>query len=443
MEKEGRRIVGIKAIADYLDASERSVYRWEKELGLPLHRVSGSAGSSVYVYISELDEWLKKRESADRALIKQKKRQILFIFPVAAILLIAASAIYFILKSRQILSGSGVPDPITSTVSGNMVFVRDARGKDIWAFVTYFEKLDPLQWWQRKTIDFLDIDGDGANEVASRVYDPVREKFFLTLFDNDGTVLWKKAVTNEQTYDGLHLKVNFMPGCIQFAERKDGQIVIVSYWRHKARFLSFIVSHDLKGNLVRKYIHTGHLRSLEIHDLDHDGTDEILFAGTNNLLGGEGVLGVLNLSDFRGVAPPYAIEPEYSHLTYRLGQYIPDNPEPGNQTLYLRFKRMSHFAKKQHTYIFANIHDIEENLVHIQLFPFDVEYQKQLCCFEYIFDKNFHLVNIIPDSLMLKLYPDIAQSSGSQLPLSKVTKSYSKSILRWGKGGWVPVAQNL
>lgn len=442
MEKEGRRIVGIKAIADYLDTSERSVYRWEKELELPLHRVSGSAGSSVYVYISELDEWLKKRESADKALVKSKKGRAFFIFSVAAIFLIAASAIYFVLKSRQILSGSDIPNPITSTVSGNMVFVRNSRGKDIWAFVTYFEKLDPVVWWQRKTIDFLDIDKDGANEVTSRVYDPVAEKFYLTLFDNDGTVLWKRAATNEQTYDGLHLKSNFLPGCIQFAERKDGQIRVVSYWRHKARFLSFIMSHDLRGKLVHKYIHTGHLGSLEIYDLDHDGTDEILFAGTNNLLGGEGVLGMLNLSDFRGVGPPYGIEPEYSHLAYRLVQYVPDNPEPGNQTLYLRFKRIPHFEKKQHMYIFAAIHDIEENLVHAQLFPFDVEYQSQSCCFEYIFDKNFNLVYMIPNSLMLKLYPDIAQSSGSQLPISEVTESYSKNIRRWDKGGWVPVAQN-
>ena len=70
-----------------------------------------------------------------------------------------------------------------------MFFVRDAKGKNIWPFVTYSEKVDPETWWQRKTIDFLDIDEDGTNEVASRVYDPIAEKFYLTLFDNDGTPL--------------------------------------------------------------------------------------------------------------------------------------------------------------------------------------------------------------------------------------------------------------
>ncbi len=441
MEKEGGRIVGIKAIADYLDASERSVYRWEKELGLPLNRVSGSAGSSVYIYISELQEWLKKRESASKALVKSRKSRALFISSVAAILLIVITAIFFVLKGRQILFKTGIPNPITSTVSGNMVFVRDAKGKDIWPFVTHFDKLEPETWWKTKALDFLDIDKDGANEVACRVYDPVEDKFFLTLFDNDGTTLWAKSITNEQTYNGLHLKSNFLPVRIQFAKRNDGQFLIVSYWRHKARFQSFIVSHDLQGNLVQKYIHTGHLGSLEIYDLDHDGTDEILFAGTNNLLGGEGVLGVLNLSDFRGVCPPYRIEPEYTRLSYRLEKYVPDNPETGNQILYLRFKRMPHFEEMQHTYIFAELHDIEEGLIHAQLFPFDYKQQDLSCCFEYVFNKIFDLIYMIPDSLMLKVYPEMTQSLGSKLPLSKVVEAYSKSIFRWENGGWVPLAQ--
>jgi len=441
MEKEGRRIVGIKAIADYLDTSERSVYRWEKELELPLHRVSGSAGSSVYVYISELEEWLKKKESADKALVKPEKSRARFISLVTAILLIVITVIFFVLKSRQILFKTVIPNPITSTVSGNMVFVRDARGKNIWAFVTDFEKVDPETWWQSKPIDFLDIDEDGANEVASRVYDPAAEKFYLTLFNNDGTPFWRRTITNEQSYNGLHLKSHFLPGRIQFAERKDGHIFIVSYWRHKARFQSFIVSHDLQGKFVQKYIHTGHLRSLEIYDLDRDGTDEILFAGTNNLLGGEGILGMLNLSDFRGVCPPYGIEPEYTHLSYRLEKYVPDNPEPGNQTFYLRFKRMPHFEKDQHMYIFAALHDIDEGLIHAQLFPFDLKHQDQPCCFEYIFDRNFDLMYMIPDSSMLKVYPEMAQSSGSQLPLIEVVESYSNCILQWEDGGWIPVVQ--
>jgi hypothetical protein len=238
MEIEGQRIYGIKAIADYLETSERTVYRWEKELGLPLHRVSGTAGSTVFVYSGELEEWLKKKDSADKARIKLRKNRALVIASVSAAVLIVIAAAYLFLKSQQILFRAGVPNPITSTTSGDMVFVRDHQGKDIWTFITYFENVRPEDWWRTKCIDFLDIDGDGANEVVSRVYDRSKDTFYLTLFDNDGATLWRRTFTNEQTFNGLLLKTNFLPAWIQFAKQKDGQIMIVSYWRHRARFLN-------------------------------------------------------------------------------------------------------------------------------------------------------------------------------------------------------------
>ena len=136
----------------------------------------------------------------------------------------------------------------------------------------------------------------------------------MTLFDNDGNILWKRSAANEQTYNSLLLRSNFQTGWTQFAGKKNGQAQIISYWRHKARFLSFILGFDLQGNPIQRYTHTGHLGSFAICDLDRNGRDEIIFAGTNNLLKGEGVLGVLSLSNFRGVCPPYRIEPEYRGL---------------------------------------------------------------------------------------------------------------------------------
>lgn len=54
-----------------------------------------------------------------------------------------------------------------------------------------------------------------------------------------------------------------------------------------------IAKYDLNGHLLNKYIHTGHISFLRSIDMNHDGTDEILFGATNNLLNGEAVLGGL------------------------------------------------------------------------------------------------------------------------------------------------------
>ena len=52
------RLDSWKAIAAYLDRDERTVRRWE-ELGLPIRRVPGGRGRSVFAYASEIDAWLK------------------------------------------------------------------------------------------------------------------------------------------------------------------------------------------------------------------------------------------------------------------------------------------------------------------------------------------------------------------------------------------------
>jgi tetratricopeptide (TPR) repeat protein len=55
----GARLDSWKEIAAYLGKAERTVKRWEKERGLPAHRLPGSGNASVYAFTAELDEWLK------------------------------------------------------------------------------------------------------------------------------------------------------------------------------------------------------------------------------------------------------------------------------------------------------------------------------------------------------------------------------------------------
>ncbi len=53
------RLVGWKEIATYLGKTDRTVKRWGKSRGLPIHRVPGVAKTSVYAYPAELDRWLE------------------------------------------------------------------------------------------------------------------------------------------------------------------------------------------------------------------------------------------------------------------------------------------------------------------------------------------------------------------------------------------------
>src|SRR5215469_11688109 len=60
-----RKLVSWKGIAVHLGREIRTVQRWEKAEGLPVHRHEHQRRSTVYAYASELDDWFKKRQPAD------------------------------------------------------------------------------------------------------------------------------------------------------------------------------------------------------------------------------------------------------------------------------------------------------------------------------------------------------------------------------------------
>ncbi len=59
------RLVGWKEIAAHLGKTDRTVKRWGKSRGLPIHRVPGVAKTSVYAYPAELDQWLESASALE------------------------------------------------------------------------------------------------------------------------------------------------------------------------------------------------------------------------------------------------------------------------------------------------------------------------------------------------------------------------------------------
>jgi len=55
------RLDSWKDIAGYLNRDVRTVQRWEKQEGLPVHRHLHDERSSAYAFTNEIDEWLKGR----------------------------------------------------------------------------------------------------------------------------------------------------------------------------------------------------------------------------------------------------------------------------------------------------------------------------------------------------------------------------------------------
>src|SRR6266403_271244 len=60
-----KKLVSWKEIANHLGREVRTVQRWEKTEGLPVHRHEHQKKSTVYAYPSELDAWIRKRQPVD------------------------------------------------------------------------------------------------------------------------------------------------------------------------------------------------------------------------------------------------------------------------------------------------------------------------------------------------------------------------------------------
>ncbi len=54
-----RTLVSWKEIAVFLDRSESTVKRWERDRGLPVHRIPGGERGGVFAYSDELGDWRK------------------------------------------------------------------------------------------------------------------------------------------------------------------------------------------------------------------------------------------------------------------------------------------------------------------------------------------------------------------------------------------------
>lgn len=421
-------LIGVKAVADFLSISVRNVYNWEKKFGLPLHRVAGVSGHRIHAYKDELERWLKSKEKGQ---LKRNAKRIWI--PVAVIVPLFLLSLFILFS--QINNAEAIPATISA--DKNVVYLKDNAGKTLWQFTTK-SNIEAEEF--KHILDFKDVDQDSHKELIACTYDILTDKYFLTFFDSDIGVGWRKTISPELNFNGVRIDNLFRPSPVRFAREKSGRVVVISKWNHMERFLSIIASHDLDGNLLNTYYHTGHLtQTLELIDLDKDGIDEIVFTGTNNLLDGEGIVGALPLAGFEGISPPCRIEPEFSHIATRLKKYIADKITHGNQLFYLRFKKKGHLSKYEEYHNSTEIAYFSDDLIQIRLFPWRKSPDLEKFGFDYAFNMDFALREVLEQSLILNYYPSFLQNGVIDMPLERLKEIYSGIVQRWEDGCWVPV----
>lgn len=337
-ENARNRLNSWKEIAHYLGKGVRTAQRWEKELGLPVHRIASTGREIIFAFRNEIDRWLLASEQARRdeaAIYKPAdepavtvpvpdgtastlpegvtRRQPSYTNPKAlwswassasALLLVA---LFVVLWSFFVANRLGAPEQFH--INSSTLAVTDRAGRLLWEkifdapFLTARYANDTLLT-MRPPVWFGDLDSDSRRETVL-LYDPVtrlRSGSFLFCFTDRGEEKWRfapgKAVRDTQkTYDPPFTIQNFMVADID--EKGTKRIVLTSH--HVSDYPNRFVVLDGAGNELSEYWHSGFLEHIDLMDLDDDGRQEILLAGVNNGYG-SATLVILDSGSLRGAS---------------------------------------------------------------------------------------------------------------------------------------------
>lgn len=127
-----QRLDSWKAIADYLQRDVATVARWEKSLGLPVHRVAGT-GRSVFAYTSEVDAWLQNNRSAEANHGAAPHPTPVKPTRVHVGVWLALSAAVFVLVWALMVRPKSLPaSDLHVDVTDKGVVARDSEGSELW-----------------------------------------------------------------------------------------------------------------------------------------------------------------------------------------------------------------------------------------------------------------------------------------------------------------------
>jgi len=331
-----------KEIADFLNKDIRTCQRWERELGLPIHRLEGSAKARVFAHPEEIEVWLKEKYQ------NQSKNNLSlrgFFTGKLKYLMILVFLIGFAVTAMLLGIFKQISEPHSFNVQGSRLVILDEKGELAWDFDTGIENLASDEHYKihfqskapspgskhsynQPYVMFADLDHNGTQEVlfSIQTQDEVDEGK-LYCFNNQGKILWTYNTGRPLQFGGKSYSQAFRIHGLRVKDwDQDGKDEILVISNHFYRFPCQITLLDLNGLKKGEYWHSGYLKDYEFIDLDQNGQYEIILAGMNNEWNTPVCL-VLDPSHMQGTSPQSENE------------YILQDMEKGNELYYLRFPR--------------------------------------------------------------------------------------------------------
>jgi hypothetical protein len=328
---EPGRLNGWREIAGHLGKGARTVQRWEKLYGLPVHRIGREGGEVVYAFRDEIDRWMKSG-AAGRASSRRVGRWLV------AVLLLAGTAAALVLVSRlrpASRAGQGAPplsevfrQPAGWRLANESLIVFDAAGAPLFEHRFDYPLLEnqssdtaPAPPGQPPVL-IADLEGDGRTEVLVRGAGAERTTRRLYCFEADGRLRFTHQPTGGRRYGNEDYAEPWLAFRVFLTQGPGGAKRLWSVFVHNLLFPTVLQELDPRDGAVRQeYWSDGYIEV--VREVSWNGRPTVLVGGTNNDFRAAS-LAVFPPDGVKGSTP--AVRPRYA---------CQDCPRGGPETLFI------------------------------------------------------------------------------------------------------------
>ena len=268
---------GWKDIAAYLGKSVRSVQRWERELGLPVHRINTpDGGQIIFATRIEIDDWKRAQDavrppgdpvdnpSGETGAFGASTRthwttwltgRAAFLVLGVAIGATAVALIRFTIPGR----------PDRFEIDDNTLTAYTQTGVPVWTYAFGRTAHHPLT--SRAFTSQGDVDGDGTTDVVVAVrYAPPQSKSTysdaMLAFRRDGSLIWQVQPVLRVSHKGQTFEGPWQVFDFRISPDRGRPRVWIAY-NHPTWRPGFVLEVEPSGQNLLRYVQSGWLHALQ------------------------------------------------------------------------------------------------------------------------------------------------------------------------------------
>jgi len=322
------RLNGWKEIASFLGKGVRTVQRWERELGLPVHRLGREGGEIVFAFRREIADWSLAQDAARRgepagdpagpppakadegatARAGAPARLRARVLGAAVFVVLAAA-----LAAWTTWGPHGVVrQPASWRVSGDLLQVFDDDGASLWSHRFPVRLLPDLYSTSAfplgDRVAIVDLDGDGNREilfglVADAFRGPVQG---FWVFDHDGSPRFDVRPDAVVHFGGTAYRAPWIFHTLFVTRGPDGSPSLWVVFTHAMEFPSLLMELDSTGTVRSEYWSNGFIEA--VVETTWQGRPVVIVGATDNETRGAS-LAIFDRHRVTGSAP--AVDPSY------------------------------------------------------------------------------------------------------------------------------------